>query len=146
MTSAASSGWLDLLPHREIWVVDSEFYPGRGLANGSREGDPQTPLCVVAYEARSGRVIELWQDELGPFPPYRLDADACIFAYAFAAEFGTHIARGWGQPVCAIDALVEFRHFANYGHIKSTDRDKGFFSLDGAALFQGRQLISCART
>ena len=90
-------------------------------------------------------MVELWQDELGPFPPYRLDADACIFAYAFAAEFGTHIAQGWGQPACAIDALVEFRHFANYGHIKSTDRDKGFFRLDGALRYFKEDAIDLMR-
>ena len=63
------------LPFREIWVVDTEFYPGPGLANGGVAGDPPTPLCLVALEMRSGRLIRLWQDELGPFPPYRLDAE-----------------------------------------------------------------------
>jgi hypothetical protein len=64
------------LPFREIWCVDFEYYPGQGLANGGREGDQITPLCVVALEMRSGRVIRRWQDDLGPFPPYRLDSDA----------------------------------------------------------------------
>jgi hypothetical protein len=48
--------WTDL-PFREIWVVDSEFYPGPGLANGGREGDASTPLCLVAKELRTGRVV-----------------------------------------------------------------------------------------
>jgi DNA polymerase I len=69
------------LPFREIWVVDTEFYPGAGLANGGREGDASTPLCLVALEMRSGRLVRLWQDELGPFPPYRLDADALFISY-----------------------------------------------------------------
>ena len=47
--TTAYSGWRDL-PYREIWVVDSEYYPGRGLANGGRDGDAPTPLCVVAIE------------------------------------------------------------------------------------------------
>ena len=33
------SDWRDL-PFREIWVVDTEFYPGPGLANGGVAGDP----------------------------------------------------------------------------------------------------------
>jgi hypothetical protein len=120
------------LPFREVWVVDTEFYPGAGLANGGREGDPATPLCLVALEMRSGRLVRLWQSELGPFPPYRLDADALFFSYLASAEFGFHIARGWGQPACAIDGYVEFRHYVNDGRVKSGDREKGFHSLAGA--------------
>jgi DNA polymerase I len=132
------------LPQREIWIVDTEFYPGRGLANGGRDGDPMTPLCLVARELRSGRVVELWQDKLGPFPPYRLDADACIITYVGGAEFGVHATRSWGQPACAIDAYVEFRHLTNDGNIKSGDREKGFYSLDGALRYFGGNGIDTA--
>jgi DNA polymerase I len=126
------SSWRDL-PFREIWVVDFEYYPGRGLNNGSREGDLVTPLCLVALEMRTGRIVRLWQDEFGPFSPYRLDGDALFVSYMLTAEFGGgHIPLGWGQPACAIDAYVEFRHFTNDGTIKSGDREKGFYSLDGA--------------
>jgi hypothetical protein len=55
--------WRDL-PFREIWCVDFEFYPGPGLANGGVNGDPVTPLCCVALEMRTGRIVRLWQDEL----------------------------------------------------------------------------------
>ncbi len=125
------SDWREL-PFREIWVVDTEFYPGVGLANGGREGDPATPLCLVALEMRSDRLVRLWQDELGPFPPYRLDADALFIGYMASAEFGFHIACGWGQPACALDPYIEFRHFVNDGRIKSGDREKGFYGLGGA--------------
>ena len=123
--------WRDL-PFREIWCVDFEYYPGAGLAHGGREGDPATPLCLVALEMRSGRIVRQWQNELGPFPPYRLDGDALIVSYLLSAEFGCHIALGWGQPACALDAYVEFRHYVNDGMLKSGDRDRGFYSLDGA--------------
>jgi hypothetical protein len=59
------------LPFREIWTVDTEYYPGRGLANGGRDGDPITPLCLVALEMRTGRLIRQWQGEFGPLPPTR---------------------------------------------------------------------------
>ena len=95
-------------------------------------GDPITPLCLVALELRSGRLLRLWQDELGPFPPYRLDNEALFISYMNAAEFGIHIAKGWGEPACAIDAYVEFRHAVNDGGAKSGDREKGFYSLAGA--------------
>ena len=130
MTAPASS--CDALPFREIWIIDFEYYPGRGLANGGAAGDAVTPLCLVARELRSGRLLRLWQDELGRFPPYRLDADALIVGYMISAEFGCHIALGWGQPARALDPYVEFRHHTNNGAIKSADRDKGFHSLAGA--------------
>ena len=53
------SDWRQL-PFREIWIVDTEFYPGPGKANGGVDGDPITPLCLVALEMRSNRVIRLW--------------------------------------------------------------------------------------
>ena len=126
-----SLDWHDL-PFREIWCVDFEYYPGTGTANGGREGDAITPLCLVALELRTGRIIRQWRDEFGPFPPYRLDGDALFISYMVSAEFGCHIALGWGQPACALDAYVEFRHYVNDGTIKSGDREKGFYSLDGA--------------
>jgi hypothetical protein len=138
------SDWREL-PHREIWAVDTEFYPGKGLANGGREGDPVTPLCLVALEMRSGRIVRLWQDELGRFPPYRLDSDALITSYMATAEFGFHLPVGWGQPACALDCYIEFRHFVNDGTVRSGDREKGFYSLAGALRYFLEDEIDVAR-
>src|SRR5215472_6489151 len=134
----------DDLPFREIWCVDTEFYPGPGLANGGRDGDPSTPLCLVARETRTGRIVRLWQDELGPFPPYRLDADVLIVGYMISAELGTHIALGWGQPANCLDLYVEFRHLTNDARIKSGDRDKGFYSIGGALRYFNLDQIDTA--
>jgi DNA polymerase-1 len=140
---ATISDWRDL-PFGEIWLVDTEFYPGAGLNNGGREGDASTPLCLVAIEMRSNRIERLWQDELDRFPPYRLDNDALFIAYANGAEFGFHIACGWGQPACSIDAYIEFRHHVNDGRIKSGDREKGFYSIGGALRYFGEDGIDTA--
>jgi DNA polymerase-1 len=123
--------WRDL-PYREIWCIDFEFYPGPGLATGGREGDAPTPLCLVGLEMRSGRTVRQWCDEFGRFPPYRLDDGALIVGYNISAEFGCHIALGWGQPARALDAYIEFRHCMNDGAAKAADRPKGTFSLAGA--------------
>ena len=88
--------WRDL-PFREIWAIDFEYYPGRGKSHGGRDGDRITPLCLVAHEMRSGRTIRLWQDELGRFPPYRLDADAMILSCMLSADFSAHLAMGWAS-------------------------------------------------
>jgi len=140
---APISDWRDL-PFGKIWVVDTEFYPGAGLNNGGREGDALTPLCLVAKEMRSNRLVRLWQDELGRFPPYSLDSDTLVIAYANSAEFGFHLARNWGQPACSIDAYVEFRHHTNDGSIESGDREKGFYSIGGALRYFGEDGVDTA--
>jgi DNA polymerase family A len=88
--------------------------------------------AALPRRLRNAQRVRLWQDELGRFPPYRLDGGACLFGYMLAAEFGFHIARDWGEPAHAIDAYVEFRHYCNDGSLKSGDREKGFFGLGGA--------------
>ena len=93
---------------------------------------PSRRFVLLRLEMRSGRLVRLWQDQLGPFPPYRLDNDALIVGYMLAAEFGVHAALGWGEPACALDAYVEFRHYVNDGSVKSGDREKGFYSIGGA--------------
>jgi hypothetical protein len=131
MSTRCSGDWRDL-PFAEIWVVDTEYYPGHGLAHGSVKGDPITPLCLAAIELRSGRVVQQWQGEFGPFPPYRLDPQVLFVSYLLTAEFGFHQALGWGQPAAALDPYVEFRRITNDARIKSGDREKGFYALPGA--------------
>jgi hypothetical protein len=124
--------WLDRLPFREIWVMDGEWYPGRGLASGGVNGDRATPRCLCAYEVRSRRLIRLGQQGIGRFPPYRLDADAILFTYMLSADYGgIHVPAGWGKPAIAIDPYVEFRHITNNATTKTADRKDNFYSLAG---------------
>jgi hypothetical protein len=153
MLTTCCSAW-QALPYSEIWIVDTEFYPGPGLAHGGRNGDTSTPLCLVAFELRSGRIIRRWQGELGPFPPYRLDPDALFVAFFNTADFGVHLAKGWGKPARSIDLWIEFRHHTNDGSVKAEDRAKevkkrgkaagGFYSLAGALCYFGETLIDTA--
>ena len=133
------------LPFDEIWAVDTEFYPGPGRKHGGRDGDLITPLALVAHELRSGRTIRLWQDGFGPFPPYRLDGKSLIVTFFGTAEFGFHLACGWGGPARTIDAYVEFRHLTNDARVKVGDREKGFYSLAGALRHFGLDEIDAAR-
>jgi hypothetical protein len=138
--------WRDL-PFDEIWAADSEYYPGPGLANGGRPGDPLTPLYLSATEMRSGRIVELWQGEFGPFPPYRLDQRSLFLCFWGSAEFAFHQALGWGQPARAIDIYVEFRHLTNDARVKSsgpTKREKGFYSLAGVLRYFGEDELDIA--
>jgi hypothetical protein len=146
MTLTRCSDWREL-PFDEIWAVDTEYYPGVGLAHGGRHGDLITPLSLAAIEMRTGRTIQLWQGEFGPFPPYRLDQNALFLCYMSTAEFGFHQALGWGQPARAIDIYVEFRHLTNDARVKSsgsTRREKGFYSLPGCLRYFGEDGLDVA--
>jgi len=135
------SDWQDL-PFREVWAVDTEFYPGPGLANGGQEGDAITPLCLVALEMRSGRLVRQWQNEFGRCPPYSIDPGSVVLGYMASAELGTHLALDWPQPANVLDPYIEFRHHVNDGSIEK--RDKGFFGIGGALRYFGGDGIDTA--
>ena len=92
---------LDALPFREIWAVDFEF--------GGGAGNRPDPVCLAAWELRSGRKLRLWRDEFGPSPPYSTGADALFLAYYASAEIGCHLALGWPKPARILDLFTEFR-------------------------------------
>src|SRR5262249_22692583 len=71
------------------------------------------PVCLVALELRSGRLIRLWRDEFGSEPPYPADPDTLFVAYYASAELGCHLALGWPQPARILDLFVEFRNRTN---------------------------------
>ena len=93
------------LPFREIWLADFEFCSG--------PGDNPNPICRVAQEVRTGRVIRLWQDEFHASPPYSTGPDALFVAYYASAEIGCHLALGWPVPARVLDLFVEFRCLTN---------------------------------
>ena len=78
--------WVDRLPYREIWLCDFEYF--------GADGDIPTPVCVVAREARSGRTLRIWRNELVRLtaPPFDTGPDALFVAYFASAEFGCFMA------------------------------------------------------
>jgi DNA polymerase I len=93
------------LPFAEIWLVDFEFHAGRG--------DLPQPVCLVAFELRSGRKLRVWQDEFGASPPYPTGPDTLFVAYYASAELGCHLTLGWPLPERILDLFVEFRNRTN---------------------------------
>jgi DNA polymerase I len=93
------------LPFREIWNVDFEFISGGG--------DNPVPVCLVAWELRSGRKIRMWCDEFGSTPPYPTGPDVLFIAYYASAEIGCHLALGWPVPARILDLFTEFRNHTN---------------------------------
>ena len=95
----------DLLPFAEIWAVDFEF--------GAEPGENPEPVCLVAWELRSGRKLRLWRDEFGAEPPYPTGPDVLFVAYYASAEIGCHLALGWPVPERVLDLFTEFRNHTN---------------------------------
>ena len=106
---------LDVLPYWEIVLVDFEFI--------ARPGERPEPVCLVAQLLRAGRTIRLWCDQLGPAPPYPVDADTLFVAFYASAELGCHRVLNWPMPARILDLFTEFR-----------DRTNGLTTPAGASL------------
>jgi hypothetical protein len=93
-----------LAPYRSIWAVDFEFV--------ARPGDRPEPVCLVARELRSGRLVRLFGEQLRGCvePPYPSGPGDLFVAYYASAELGCHRALGWPMPERVLDLYVEFRN------------------------------------
>jgi DNA polymerase-1 len=96
---------LDGVPFGEIWAVDFEF--------DAKPGENPEPVCLVAWELRSGRRARLWRDEFGSEPPYPTGPDALFVAYYSSAEIGCHLTLRWPVPERVLDLFTEFRNHTN---------------------------------
>ena len=105
------------LPFREIWALDFEFI--------SEPGARPVPVCLVARELESARLIRLWQDELPDRPPFPIDDQTLVVAFYAPAELGCFLSLGWPLPARVLDLYAEFRNETN-----------------GVALSEGRGLLS----
>jgi DNA polymerase I len=96
---------MNRLPFRQLWAVDFEFRADPGAR-------PE-PVCMVARELRSGRLLRLWRDELPARPPFPVDADSLFIAYAAQAELGCFLELGWPLPARILDLYLEFSAATN---------------------------------
>jgi hypothetical protein len=91
---------------REVWLGDTEFV--------SRPGERPIPLCLVARELRSGRLVRLWlTDDPPPTPPFGTGPDTLFVAYYACAEMGCFRALGWDFPTRILDLCVEFNNLTS---------------------------------
>lgn len=110
---------------QEIWLVDFEFT--------ADPGERPVPLCLVAKEYHSGRVVRAWLDTPGPCP-YPTGSDVLVVAYYASAEIGCHLALGWPVPENLLDLFAEFRTLTNGLHLPCGSGLLGalsWFGLDG---------------
>jgi DNA polymerase I len=91
----------------EIWCIDCEFQ--------APDGERPRPICLVACELRSGRLLHLWEEDLWRHraPPYAVGKHSLFVAYYASAELRCHLALGWPLPVYVLDLFVEFRVLTN---------------------------------
>lgn len=95
------------LPFKETWLADFEFT--------QHTGDNPSPVCMVAQEFGSGRVIRCFQDELIKMSraPFRTDPEALFVSYYAPAEISCFLALGWPVPERILDLFAEFRNMTN---------------------------------
>jgi hypothetical protein len=87
---------------REVWAVDFEFT--------APPGERPKPLCLVARELRTDRLVRTWFDDSSPVgPPYGIGPDSLFVAFYASAELGCHLALNWPMPARILDLFVEFR-------------------------------------
>ena len=91
-TNAEGGGLAALSSFSEIWFADFEFQ--------APPGERPWPVCMVAREMRSGRLIRLWRDELMSLrrPPFDCGPESLFVAYFASAELGCFLALGWLMP------------------------------------------------
>ena len=83
----------------EIWLVDFEFH--------QPAGELPEPLCMVAREYRTGRVIRHWCDDSSL--PISFGPSSLFVAYYASAELSCLLALGQSLPPFVLDLFTEFR-------------------------------------
>lgn len=86
-----------------VWLTDTEF--------NAQAGERPSPVCLVARELRSGRLLRLWSDDLREMrqPPFSTGPETLFVAYYASAELGCFQALGWPMPARVLDLYCEFK-------------------------------------
>lgn len=88
----------------EIWFVDFEFKVA--------PGEKQEPVCMVALEYRSGKVIKIWFENepsiATPSLPIDVSDSSLFVSYYASAELGCFLSLGWKMPERILDLYAEF--------------------------------------
>jgi hypothetical protein len=128
---------LDAVPFAEIVAVDFEFV--------AEPGENPDPVCLVAWELRSGRKLRVWRDDFGAVPPYPTGPEVLFLAYYASAEISCHLALGWPVPERILDLFTEFRNHTNGVPTGSGAGLLGalaFYGLDGIGTAEKEQMRS----
>ncbi len=96
-----------LADFKQVWLCDFEFHVP--------PGERPKPLCLVAREFRSGRLVKRWLDDAARAdgPLLRLGPSDLFVSYYVSAELGCFLAEGWPLPENVLDLFTEFRNLTN---------------------------------
>ena len=108
-----------------VWCIDFEF--------SHQPGGLPMPLCMVALELRSRKLVRVWLDGVQSCPIHFNKSDL-IVAYYASAEVGCFLELGWSIPA-VLDLYAEFR-WLTCGETLQHGR-----GLLGAMLFHGLPTI-----
>lgn len=115
--------------YREVWAVDFEFT--------ALPGERPTPLCMVAREVFSDRLVRYWvENTTTSSPPFSTRSDALFVAYYASAELGCFLALEWPFPQRVLDLYAEFRWLTSGLPVPCGHGLLGalaYFGLDGLA-------------
>ena len=95
-----------LSEYRAVWCVDFEFR--------AQPGERPIPVCLVARDLLSGRLVRQWlTDHVPRNPPFDVEPDSLFVAYFASAELSCCLALGWPMPSRVLDLFCEFRCLTN---------------------------------
>jgi hypothetical protein len=77
----------------------------------AKPGERPHVICL-AYKIDDGSTHALWENELGPSPPYPIGDDSAFVCFT-QAELTCHLAKGWPLPARVIDLNCELRWMSN---------------------------------
>lgn len=89
----------------EVWLADAEFI--------ELPGERPDVVCLCAKELRTGRVTQLWRDQLTSTPPYRTDDGVLFVCFSAHAELNCHLVLNWPTPRHVLDLSPVFRNVVN---------------------------------
>ena len=133
------------LPFQQVWLLDTEYIS----ESGGRPLPSCIPVCLVARELNSNRLIRLWQDQLGSEPPFPVGDDSLFVCFQAAAEWSFFLAVGWPLPTRVLDLYVKNLHRTNDGRPRAKGttkllaalRDHGISSITSEEKTEMRDLV-----
>lgn len=115
---------------KHIWCIDFEF--------SQEPGGFSKPVCLVAREIRSGKLVRVWLNESHLPCPISFGPNDLMVAFYASAEIGCFLALNWKLPSHVLDLYVEFSN-------KTCGEPLPFGrGLIGALRYHGLTAIECA--
>lgn len=123
----------------DVWLVDFEFH--------QPQGHRPKPLCMVATEIRSHKLIRVWV-ETPIDAPLSFGPNDLLVAYMATAELKCFIELGWSLPSYVLDLYVEFKRYTNGRYSPSGHGLLGalaYFGLPGLETVQKETMRELAK-